>query len=563
MFSLGNTDVSRMLDSAMQSGDYSKIVSASVDPMDYTNAGTFGQDYLFAELMSKYPEWDLGIDRQKVALAKFVEAEALCKDTNRRLLGSYGSSTVGKPSHPILLSAMRKIESLLGSFSWPEVFRESSWGPGATTRLKRAERDVYYKFCGLPHVTHDLFPVAAKMVKSVPGWNPRYLEVVCGNKVTTVPKNAKTDRIIAIEPDLNMVIQKGIGKMIRKRLWRAGLLLDDPRDRVRTLYSEKVKTTAQLRNAELARIGSLTGDFCTIDLSMASDTVSFEIVKSLLPLRWFEALEQSRSPSGILPDGTRVEYQKFSSMGNGYTFELETLIFWALAEAVTELYSRGQHQVLVYGDDIICPTQAAAHVIEALQTFGFVPNLKKTFVAGPFRESCGKHYFRGTDVTPFYIRRPVTDISRRFWLANTIKRYSRCSYGLDPQFKSVYDFVKSKIPKRWWLSIPDGVGDGGLVVDFDEATPILSTSRKGKKKYRRLNNSLEGYQYRFIVDVNSTRDFDDETFLLKALYELDMWDGVAEKESKLSVLHERLTPKWKTANAQVPQWSHFGPWLTD
>lgn len=530
IYSQTNSPFSMRLAANLVASNFSEIVSATVNPMDYTNAGTFGRDYLCAELMSKYPEWDLGIDRAEVALAKFSQAETQCRSTNELFLQSIGASTVGGPAHPVLLTAARKISRLLGKFSWPDVFATASWGPGATTRLSRARRDAYYKFGGIPHATHDLYPIAAKMVKSVPGWHIPAIEVVSGNKVTTVPKNAKTDRSIAIEPDLNMVIQKGIGKLLRKRLQRVGLLLPD----------------AQERNNALAQLGSLTGEYATIDLSSASDTVSYELVRSLLPPRWFEALEQSRSPSGVLPSGEQVEYQKFSSMGNGYTFELETLIFWALASSVIDEGQRGMdRRLLVFGDDIIVPTYAVGRVLEVLEMCGFTPNMKKTFYTGPFRESCGKHYFQGTDVTPFYIRSSVNDINRRYWLANTIKRWSRLSYGLDPTYKEVYDLVVDKIPKKWRLPIPDGYGDGGLVVDFDEATP--SRAPKG----------YEGFQFRYVSEVTPKLAKSDTPYLLKALYTLEGLGVERDVDNRIP----GTDFKYKVSNGLTPQWSHFGPWL--
>ena len=534
MFTLCGTEFSRSIAENIKTGDFLKTVSASVNPMDYTNADTFGRDYLSAEMMSKYPAWDLGVDLQNVALTKFSEAERLCKDTNRRLLSSLGRATVGIPAHPLLLAAMRKIERLLGPFSWPEVFQYSYWGRGATTRLGRSKRDVYYKFRGIPHVTHDLFPIAQKMVASVPGWNPGYLECVLGNKVTTVPKNAKTDRVIAIEPELNLIVQLGLGRMLRKRLNRVGLLLPD----------------SQQHNAIAAKEGSIDGRLATIDLSMASDTVSFEIVRSLLPARWFEALEQSRSPSGVLPSGERVVYQKFSSMGNGFNFELETLIFWAICSSVLDQHGWKGRQPLVYGDDIVVPTEYVEHILEAIALIGFIPNEKKTFYSGPFRESCGKHYFSGADVTPFYVRRPVDNINRRYWLANSIKRWSRMAYGLDGTYSSVYDEVVSSIPQQLRFPIPDGIGDGGLIVDFDEATP--SKARKG----------LEGYRYRFVTEVEPQLQLDDHAFLLKALYNLDRKGPVESDVSTLSVIKPRMKPKFKIRDGIAPQWSHWGPWIS-
>jgi hypothetical protein len=521
--------------------------------MDYSNADTFGRDYLCSELMSKYPEWDLGIDREQVALSKFREAERICLDTNRRSLQSFGSPIVGPPAHPIFIMAMRKIERLLGSFSWPEVFRRATWGPGATTRLTRRERDVYYKFKGLPQVTHDLYPLAAKMVKSIPGWDVPNLEVVHGNRVTTVPKNAKTDRVIAIEPDLNMVVQLGIGKCIRDRLSRVGLLVDKP------------SWTAQQSNAELARVGSETGRLCTIDLSSASDTISKEVVRSLLPTRWYEALEQSRSPSGVLPSGEVITFQKISSMGNGYTFELETLIFWALASSVVDTLGLEERRVLVYGDDIIVATEAYPLLVEILELAGFTVNTKKSWAVGTFRESCGKHYFQGIDVTPFYIRRPVNDVNRLYWFANAVRRWSRLSWGLDPTYHGSYQDAVNLIPKRWRLLIPDGCGDGGLISDFDEAVPPTVGRRKETMGH-------EGYRYRALTASITRQLPSDDPYLTKALYVLERgqpnlsedWEleqDLSNDPSRLEIRRPHKYPRFKITNSVAPQWPSYGPWL--
>jgi hypothetical protein len=94
--------------------------------------------------------------------------------------------------------------------------------------------------------------------------------------------------------------------------------------------------------------------------------------------------------------------EKFSSMGNGFTFELETLIFAALAAAVSDL-TLGEN-LFVYGDDIIVPTHASSNVLAVLRTFGFTPNTKKTFTSGSFRESCGGDYFLGYDVRSVFLK---------------------------------------------------------------------------------------------------------------------------------------------------------------
>lgn len=197
----------------------------------------------------------------------------------------------------------------------------------------------------------------------------------------TVPKSAKTDRVICYEPHMNIWLQLKVGTYLKGRLLRAGVNLRD-----------------QSVNQRRALISSRTGDYATIDLSMASDTLALELVYELLPIDWAIYLDELRSKKTYWPDGVWRENQKFSSMGNGFTFELESLIFYALASAVTP-------DVSVFGDDIICPTGKANEVIRVLASAGFVVNSAKSFTHGPFRESCGMDGFCGVDVTPVYLRK--------------------------------------------------------------------------------------------------------------------------------------------------------------
>jgi hypothetical protein len=132
-----------------------------------------------------------------------------------------------------------------------------------------------------------------------------------------------------------------------------------------------------------------------------------------LPDDWYNLLDDLRVKSTIV-DGEVHELEMFSSMGNGFTFELESLIFWALAHSVKR-FSRCRGTVSVYGDDIIVPCRIARRLARIFSWLGFKVNSKKSNWTGSFRESCGKHYYKGFDVTPFFIREPIrkkTDIVR-------------------------------------------------------------------------------------------------------------------------------------------------------
>jgi hypothetical protein len=140
--------------------------------------------------------------------------------------------------------------------------------------------------------------------------------------------------------------------------------------------------------------------------------VSIELVRLLLPTRWFEELSALRS-THTLVSKRWYKLEKFSSMGNGYTFELETLIFAAIM--VVLLRENGHqgilgHDVFVFGDDIIIPDSLVREATAVLRFCGFSLNKEKTFSGSvKFRESCGGDFFEGVDVRPFYIKELLND----------------------------------------------------------------------------------------------------------------------------------------------------------
>jgi hypothetical protein len=188
-------------------------------------------------------------------------------------------------------------------------------------------------------------------------------------------------RTIACEADGNMCLQLAFDSYAKSRLRRKGLNLSD-----------------QTRNQELARDGSIDGKLATVDMSMASDTLAYNVIPLLFNYEWFSYLRAIRSQGYSLYVGQKEKYHKFSSMGNGSTFPIETLVFAAACSAV------GSRSYRVYGDDIIIERELVGDLFALLAFLGFVPNESKTHTTGPFRESCGRSWFKGFDVTPRYIR---------------------------------------------------------------------------------------------------------------------------------------------------------------
>lgn len=425
----------------------------------------FSRQYLREQILTKFDDGKPSFDKVERTWKRFEAAEETCARVNNRLAHPpILSFTTGYGVWSVIDTARRKIEWLLGECRHEELKVARSFTSGASLLVPKRNGHAAYKYSGLPETTVSNLCQTGESLFDSQLWldlhQLEYIYLAGGNRVQCVPKNYKTDRTIAIEPSMNMYVQKGLGTVLRRRLKRVGIDLD-----------------SQEPNQLMALLGSVDDTVSTIDLSMASDTISIEIVRQLLPPDWYSALEQCRSTQGVLPSGEKIVYRKFSSMGNGYTFELETLIFWALTWAVSYLHDGDMSLVKVYGDDITVDSTVADQLMDVLSFCGFTINASKTYINGYFRESCGKHYHLGNDVTPFYVRRPVDTLSELFKLHNKFHRWiARNSHLMTPLQKESYlDLLKGIrdwAPNDWRRPrIPDGIGDGAFIGSFDECLP--------------------------------------------------------------------------------------------
>ena len=385
---------------------------------------------------SKNASLPLGIDTREVAITKFMESEERCREMNH--LFRISSKTFSKVLDAgFLYRVQRKIANILGDVpSFDEL--NFGFGPGANVGISR-KTSVRRKLSVDPTVTAGASKYVPYLQAQFPWWTSLERAVITDyGKLATVPKNAKTDRCIMVEPIINTFLQKGVGKWIRDLLRKEGINLRD-----------------QSRNQMLARIGSITEDYATLDLASASDTISRELVASLLPYPWWALLEDLRTPS-ILHEDRKIVLQKFSSMGNGFTFELESLIFYAIARCACN-----SGEVSVYGDDIIVPTRYAQDSIAALEMCGFSVNTEKSFVSGPFRESCGGDFFAGFNIRPVYVN-GLLSIRELYRLHNFFYRGSEPGLAL---------ILIDYIPKSFRHFGPDGYGDGHLLGDHFRKRP--------------------------------------------------------------------------------------------
>jgi hypothetical protein len=335
------------------------------------------------------------------------------------------------PGDARILEILSEVRKTVGELMGPVPLRlDVKFGPGATFRDQGVYTTVPDKITSIPTITKESLSFLPFWWESA--WGRSVMaeqlfnspEIVRGNRFTTVPKDGLKRRGICIEASMNVAWQLYIGLCFKSGLRSMGIDLK---------YGKQIHML-------MAQRASRDGELFTLDMSNASDMNAYTMVKLTTPKRWFDVLDSLRSPMTLV-NGKWHLLSKFSSMGNGFTFELETIIFAAVVMTLARL--RGVElkpgvNFGVYGDDIIAPKALFQDVVSVLRFLGHTPNLKKTFNDGKFRESCGGDYFDGTAVRPHYVKTIPTEPVDFISLCNGLRR----AYSQDP------DRVDSR---RTWL----------------------------------------------------------------------------------------------------------------
>jgi hypothetical protein len=503
-----------------ESGEWDQYLE--LDKPD-TESRTFADDYLVSEAMRKNPNLTTTANPRKAAIEAWWTAENQCRETNDRLV-SYnqgGVSPLDRRTNEVILRAQRIISDVLGPLNRAKLdYMESNmrYGPGATSSCSGPDVVASKKYSCEMHVSPRLYPYYRSLI-------PRSASTVTlrgYSKVTFVPKTAKTDRAIAIEPHLNIYVQLGIGALLRQRMKRYGINLDHQAD----------------INRKLAGIAHKAG-LATVDLSSASDTIAYQLIWLLLPFEWACLVDLARTEYSEI-DGQEVRLSKFSSMGNGYTFELESLIFLAIARAC------GDNEAVSFGDDIIIKRDCFPLLKTTLDFLGFTVNSKKSFLAGRFFESCGYDFLDGIMVRPFYFKGDYNEFHTGcIRIANKIRRYShmRNGYdGCDIRFIRVWHYARRASSRASTTYLPEGFGDDGIICNFDEARP--AQARHGH----------EGYIARVIRQrVVIIKSHTSVGALMHALHR-----GAFEQEKSVE-----MTRQFKDTCSRhqvVPFWYNLGEW---
>lgn len=357
------------------------------------------------------------------------------------------------------------------SFDLDFIREHMAVGPGASQ--KADSTSMVTKLCGgtLSYTDPELVDLYRAALAGTGSWceaemlraaSHGFLRVE-GGKLFFAAKNREISRTCCTEPLLNMLIQKAIGAFLEQGLERD--------------FGINLSTQPDL-NRELARVGSLgwEGDdpFCTIDLVSASDCMAWCLIQRVIENPVLaRAIRISRCQRVVLPDGTKTELSMVSTMGNGFTFPLQTLLFACAVRACYQLMGipmtvRGAKNFAVFGDDIVVRRRAYPFLCRMLAKLGFSVNERKSFSTGPFRESCGHDYFAGTNVRGVYVKSLETPQE----VVSVVNRLNRWSAHTGIELPKTIARLMEWAPKM--LVPPSEADDAGIHVPFELTKPKLT-----------------------------------------------------------------------------------------
>jgi hypothetical protein len=342
--------------------------------------------------------------RERLAMAGFVQCEKDVKRSDSFLDEAY-------------MADFRRMSSLLFGQMFAKVDRDVYWarlfpkhGPGAvadrlSSNAKYDSRTWTTRLQRLMPAEEFLIPNSGFRTGMEAELDVLEPEAEIPVRVITVPKSLKTPRIIAIEPTAMQFVQQALLASILSAVKEDSFL------------SRVIGFDDQQPNRELARRGSLSGDLATLDLSEASDRVSYQHVRAMLEdyPHLLGAVDACRSRKADVPGHGVIRLAKYASMGSALCFPFEAMVFLTVIFLGIErelstplsrsaLIKRFSERVRVFGDDLIVPRDYVLSVVLELQAFGHVVNESKSFWTGRFRESCGREYYDGEDVSIVRIR---------------------------------------------------------------------------------------------------------------------------------------------------------------
>lgn len=447
-------------------------------------------------LLKKFePVGQRDISLRDKAVAKFLECNERCRTW---VLPKSLNNLVQK----MRLIAQAELSALP---DWQHMLQALETGPGASVG-SQGRNSAYEKlFSNIATTTSfQLYAEYVRFMCQVQEWHdaeaarrahllpgPHVLGVV-GSALTTVAKNREIDRTISSQPSVNMLFQKALSKRFEEVLRREYHWLNDKQP---------------VWNREMTRLGSLGSGHCTIDLESASDTINLSLLSLVFPNDWVAAILDCRTDV-IEVDGVEHTLHMVSTMGNGFTFTMMTYLISLVIKAVAiesgVKWTPYDRKVFgVFGDDVVVPQELYEPVCCALTGLGFIPNLKKSYAAGLFRESCGEDWWNGNNVRGVYIK----SLSGRCDIYSAINRLLRWSTRWGIPLPKTIDFLlrgasnlSDGLSRRPYLVPPFEADTAGIHVPMFMARAssgytILSPRKKILRLYNKRGSRDEAFRH--------------------------------------------------------------------
>lgn len=295
-----------------------------------------------------------------------------------------------------------------------------------------------------------------------------------------------------------------------QQAFRRGLQYYMKRDK---LISKRIVFSNQAINAQLALTASADREMATLDESEASDRIARKLVElhfksnselcdaiMALSTKYIEPpfeltkILRQMDPLKYLPVCTN----KYAPMGSALCFPIMSLIHFFLIRAIIlQSNENGRvadsKKVYVYGDDIVVPSLYAPLIYEKLPRYGMKLNKNKSFYKSFFRESCGMHAYKGTEITPVFMKH-TPEHTTADSLLSCLKVESDL-YVRGYFFTS--GFMKTRMLKSFkYLQLIDvEVPETSIIIGFKRPSPS-NTPFINKRFKKRWNELLHCYEYR-------------------------------------------------------------------
>lgn len=453
-----------------RAGAWGQLASLAINPNDFETAWGYARANSLSTLLKKCA----GLVAPDDLHAKAVATFHLCEKRNRRtnvhldrFIKNECLTLYDEPYAAFFDAWKKNVNVLLGkppSVLFPRFSGGASFFdkgklttlPDKLTGRVGCTEGIQVVFHHSPNAWRDLF------------YDRRWtFEVSRGSRFTSVPKDSFKNRGICVEPLANVAFQLDVGTHLRKRLRRFGIDLDN----IKVLHND------------LAQLASLSGALATLDLSNASDLMSRSLVQLLVREDWYDILDTLRCHETFV-EGSWFRVEKFSSMGNGFTFELMTVLF------VTLGWTLGAADISVCGDDIIVPAELAKPMMAALEYVGFEVNHSKSFWEGKFFESCGGDFFSGFPVRGPYMKQLPATPDEWISLHNTLAAFTSVDDVWDPLRALCIESVPLDVQR---CVVPVELGDCGFHLSGWRDGVEMRPART-RAKHQRNNTPLAHYR---------------------------------------------------------------------